>query len=68
MAEPGGDVSKEDAAVTRTLVDRYENNIKRDLDSLDDRLKTLAALPCIQVFGLDELMLAPLNWRSPESN
>jgi len=57
-AEPGGDISKEDAAVTRTLVDRYENSTKRDLDSLDNRLEALAALPCIQIFGLDDLMLA----------
>jgi hypothetical protein len=57
-AEPSGDISKEDAAITRTLVDRYEKSIKRDLDSLDDRLKTLATLPWIGIFGLDDLMLA----------
>jgi hypothetical protein len=57
-AEPGCDISKEDAAITRTLVDRYEKSIKRNLDTLDDRLKTLAALPCIGIFGLYDLMLA----------
>ena len=57
-AEPGGDVAKEGAAIARTLLDLYERSIKHDLDSLADRLKTLATFPCIEIFGLDEVMLA----------
>jgi hypothetical protein len=57
-AEPGGDISKEDAAITRALLDRYERNIRHDLDALDDTLNTLATLPSIEIFGLDEAMLA----------
>jgi hypothetical protein len=56
-AEPGGDISEDDAAIARTILDRYEKSIKRYLDSLDDRLKTLAKLSSIEIFALDDVML-----------
>ena len=58
QAEPVGHITKEDATIARTLLDRYERNIKRDLDGLDESLKILATLPYIEVFGLDDAMLA----------
>lgn len=58
QAENSGDVSGEDASTLRTLLDKYETNIKRDLDELDNRLKTLTTLPYVKIFGLDDAMLA----------
>jgi hypothetical protein len=54
---PAGQVAEDDAAVTRVVLDKYESSIKHDLDALDDTLRDLAALPFLQVFGLDEAML-----------
>jgi hypothetical protein len=56
-AEPGGHISKEDAAVVRTVLNQYLLGIKRELDNLDNKLKLLAELPCVRFFGLDDAML-----------
>jgi len=50
-------ISKPDAAIVRTLLNQYTHSIKRDLGNLDDRLKMLAELPYVEIFGLDDAML-----------
>jgi hypothetical protein len=52
-----GDVTKADAQVTRAILDKYENSVKRDLDDLDSTLRRLAELPYLKIFGLDDEML-----------
>ena len=56
-SEPAGDVTKADAAVTRAILDKYENSVKHDLDDLDGALRRLAELPYLKIFGLDDEML-----------
>jgi hypothetical protein len=56
-SEPAGDVTKADAAVTRAILDKYENSVKRDLDDLDSTLRRLGELPYLKIFGLDDDML-----------
>ncbi len=51
-------MSDVDSTTVRAAVDKYESAIKRDLDRLDDTIRTLAGLPYVTVFGLDEAMLA----------
>ncbi|HXP61614.1 MAG TPA: hypothetical protein VN829_14045 [Dongiaceae bacterium] len=46
-----------DASITRTVLDKYESRIQEDLKMLDDNLRILAALPCIDIFGLDDAVL-----------
>ena len=58
QAENAGDATSEDASTARTLLDKYEASIKRDLDGLDNRLKALTALPYLKILGLDDAMLA----------
>jgi hypothetical protein len=50
-------VTVNDAASTRTVLDKYESSIKHDLDALPERLRTLAGEACIDVFGLADAML-----------
>jgi len=57
-SESAGDVTKDHAAVTRAILDKYENSLKRDLDDLDNSLRRLAELPYLKIFGLDDEMLA----------
>src|SRR5258708_27466370 len=54
---PAGHVTEADAATARVILSKYESSIKQDLDNLDNTLRTLAGLPCIDVFGLDDTML-----------
>jgi hypothetical protein len=56
-SEPAGDVTVADAAVTRRILDKYENSVKRALDEIDATLRHLAELPYVKVFGLDDDML-----------
>lgn len=56
-AEPAGQVTKFDATATLAVLDKYESSIKQNLDNLDNTLRTLASLPCIEIFGLDDAML-----------
>ena len=56
-ATPAGSISAEEATATRAVLNKYESNIQQDLDKLDDNLKTLAILPYIDIFGLDDAML-----------
>jgi len=56
-ATPAGNVTPEDASTARTVLDKYESRIQADLNMLDDNLRSLAALPCIDIFGLDDAML-----------
>ena len=57
-AIPAGDVTPQDGAITRRILDNYESSIQEDLNKLDAKLKILAGLPCLEVFGLDDVMLA----------
>ncbi|MGB6941950.1 MAG: hypothetical protein WBE37_06125 [Bryobacteraceae bacterium] len=57
FSEPTGDVTKADADVTRAVLQKYENRIKRDLDRLDTTLRSLAGLPYLEIFSLDDEML-----------
>jgi hypothetical protein len=54
---PAGNIGLEDANITRTVLDKYENSIQEDLSKLDDNLRILARLPCVDIFGLDDTML-----------
>jgi hypothetical protein len=56
-AESGGHISKGDAAVVRTVLNQYVLGIKRELENLDSKLKVLAELPYVRIFGLDDAML-----------
>jgi predicted nucleic acid-binding protein len=56
-AQPAEHVTKADATATRVVLDKYEISIKQDLEKLDDTFRALASLPCIEIFGLDEMML-----------
>lgn len=55
---PAGQISQSDAATGRMLLDKYEASVKNDLEQLDLRLQRLAELSCIQIFSLDDEMLA----------
>lgn len=56
-SEPAGVVTKADAATTRATLNKYETNVKRDLERLDSTFQDLAGLPCLKIFGLDDEML-----------
>lgn len=56
-AIPAGNVTREDADITRTALGKYESSLQESLKNLDDDLRILAGLPCIAVFGLDDAML-----------
>ena len=56
-AIPAGSVAQEDADITRIILGKYESSLQESLNKLDDNLRTLAGLPCIDVFGLDDAML-----------
>ncbi|HEX4595168.1 MAG TPA: hypothetical protein VH157_12875 [Bryobacteraceae bacterium] len=56
-ATPAGSVTPQDARITRTILDKYQSSIQDDLDRLDDNVRALAHLPCVNVFGLDDTML-----------
>jgi hypothetical protein len=54
---PADSVTRENAEATRIVLDKYENSIRQDLENLDVSLRTLANLPCVRIFGLDDTML-----------
>jgi hypothetical protein len=56
-AESSEQIAKHDAAVALVLLQQYEQSIQRDLGQLDEKLRTLASLPCVKLFGLDDVML-----------
>lgn len=58
QAEVLNEISKHDATITRDLLDRYERTIRQELDHLNERILTLARLACIEIFALDDAMLA----------
>jgi len=57
-ATPAGNVEPEEASITRRVLDKYESSIQEDLNKLDENLRMLADLSCIDIFGLDDTMLA----------
>jgi flavin-binding protein dodecin len=56
-AQVAGQMSDVDSAAVRAAVDKYESAIKQALDRLDDTIRTLAGLPYVRIFGLDDAML-----------
>jgi len=54
---PAGKVTPQEASITRAILNKYESSIQEDLNKLDDTLRILAGLPCIDIFGLDDTML-----------
>jgi hypothetical protein len=56
-AQPAAHVTPADAAAISAVLNKYESSLKRDLANLNSTLRTLANLPCIQIFGLDDAML-----------
>lgn len=56
-ATPAGNVTRQNSSIARTILDQYESRIQEDLNKLDDSLRALAGLPCIDVFGFDDAML-----------
>ena len=38
-------------------MDKYESSIQQDLGNIDNTLRKLASLPCLEVFGLDNRMI-----------
>lgn len=57
FSEQAGEIAKADADVTRAVLQKYENRIKSDLGALDETFRTLAALPYLRIFSLDDEML-----------
>jgi hypothetical protein len=55
--QPSGQVSDADAASARVVLGKFASSIKQDLANLDSTFQTLANLPCLEVFGLDDAML-----------
>jgi hypothetical protein len=51
-------VTREEATAARSVLNKYESSIKQDLANLGNTLRRLADLPCLQIFGLDDEMLA----------
>ena len=56
-SEAKGETVKGDGAITRAILDKYENSVKRELENLDRTLQGLAELSYLKVFGFDEEML-----------
>jgi hypothetical protein len=56
-AQPSGYVAAADAVSTRLVLDKYQATIKRDLSELEETLRTLATLPFVEIFGMDDAML-----------
>lgn len=56
-AEPAGIVSASNATSTRDNLEKYQQNIERELKRLDDRFRDLAKLPYFKIFALDDEML-----------
>lgn len=42
---------------TRLVLDKYEAAIKRDLNELENTFRTVASLPFVNIFGMDEAIL-----------
>lgn len=57
-SEPAHLVTKADAEITRVILDKYESSVKGDLEKLDSTLRKISELPYVQVFALDDEMLA----------
>lgn len=53
-----GRIENERAEVVRVVLDQYEAAVLSELDDLDERLRGLTAHPGIDVFALNEAMLA----------
>jgi len=53
-----GTVTADDAHAVGTVLSKFENSLERDLERLDDQLRAISVLPFVDVFALDETMLA----------
>jgi hypothetical protein len=56
-AQPANRVTSAESAAARAVLDKYEASIKDELNNLDNTLRELAGLRCINIFGLDDAML-----------
>ena len=56
-ATPASKITPEEATITRAILGKYESSIQEDLNKLDDHLRILASLPCIDIFALNDTML-----------
>jgi hypothetical protein len=56
-AESSNQLTKNDAAIVRTHLQKYEQSIQRDLRQLGEKLRALGSLPHVKLFGLDGEML-----------
>jgi len=60
-AEERGIVTPADAATVRTCLDRLESAVQNDLRSLDRDLQIFAASPGLEIFPMNERILAQLT-------
>lgn len=56
-AESSNQITKNNAAIVRTHLQQYEQSIQGDLVQLDEKLRALASLGHVKLFGLDDEML-----------
>lgn len=56
-SEPAGIVTNAEATTGRTVLDKYESSIRRDLERLDTKFQDPAELPHVEIFALDDEML-----------
>lgn len=56
-AEPARIISERDAASTKDTLEKYRQNIERELGKLDDIFRDLAQLSYFKIFALDDEML-----------
>ena len=57
-ASMGGELNAEDSETVRRVLDRYEATVQRELDRIGGRLALLRSHPGIEIFALNEEMLA----------
>ena len=57
-AETSGNITKNEAATTRTVLDQYEFRIKHELEDLNNRFNALATMPFVKISSLDDAMLS----------
>ena len=56
-----GELTEEQAGAAHHLADRYVQAVDKELSEVPQLLKELAALPCVEVFALDDEMLNLAN-------
>lgn len=49
-------VTKEEADITRVVLDKYVSSIRGDLEQIDHKFRQIASSPFVKVYGLDDAM------------